>query len=412
MIEQSQNPFFVLGVDFGASGAAATVAFGKASKRVKRDPNALFGVEDLTKALNEIEQAHRDGDVEQLGHHFRVPADPQAYEVEANEGLLLLPVRKQPRKTSRLSQESITAMVDTIVAQASETFFQELEDRMEPYGLPVQLGSELSLDQGAPSMTAKVKELQLAATRELAAEIRVSTDTDKLTEWASTVLALGNELPTTTAEAFVGNRKIADKTLQELLESSLFPKDVTAQLASSTSTSEQALKILAKSKDAKVRALVAANESTPTEVRQELRKDDVRAVRRAAGGGFNKWWLVLIAAAIVAVIVGIVLSTQNSSESTSGSDLSYETPNYAQPSGSTSSAELLLSATQLENVVQASMEKEGISDIGFLTCESGLYNVVEEKVRCTVSGSDRADAVDVWVSESTGTQYSWLWETV
>jgi hypothetical protein len=411
MIEQSHNPFFVLGVDFGASGAAATAAFSKASRRVKRDPGALFGVEDLTKALNEIEKAHRDGDVEQLGHHFRVPADPQAYEVEANEGLLLLPVRKQPRKTSPLSQESIAAMVDTIVAQASETFFQDLEDRMEPYGLSVQLGSELSLDIGAPSMTAKVKELQLAATSELAGDIRESTDTEKLTEWASTVLALGNELPRTTAEAFVGNRKIAEDTLQELLESSLFPDDVTAQLASSTSASRQALKILAKSEDAKVRASVAANESTPTEVRQELRKDQDRAVRRAAGGGFNKWWLVLIAAAVVAAVLAIAVSAQNSAQS-SGSNDTMTRGNSAPPKPSTANADLLLPASKLGNVLQRSMAKDGVANIDAVKCKSGLYDVVGKKVRCNVSGSKRVDAVDVWVTKLTSKHYYYRWKFV
>lgn len=73
-----RHPHLILGVDYGATAEEATLAFGKKAKRVRRDPDAPFTLEDLTWALNQLE--HGDEEPEGTFVHLRVPADPDAYD--------------------------------------------------------------------------------------------------------------------------------------------------------------------------------------------------------------------------------------------------------------------------------------------------------------------------------------------
>ncbi len=69
-----RNPFLILGVDFGASADEASAAFAKAARRLRRDPDATYSLEDATWALHAIEQA--EVDPVHAVDHYRVPADP------------------------------------------------------------------------------------------------------------------------------------------------------------------------------------------------------------------------------------------------------------------------------------------------------------------------------------------------
>ena len=73
MDDERRNPYFILGIDYGASRDAARKAAGAVSRRVKRDPDALYGIEDVTWALHAIEQAIDDPG--SAVDHYRVPAD-------------------------------------------------------------------------------------------------------------------------------------------------------------------------------------------------------------------------------------------------------------------------------------------------------------------------------------------------
>ena len=108
-----RNPWIILGIDYGVTGAAASSAFARASRRIKRAESAPFDLDDLTWALNEIEAAEQDPDI--AIHHYRVPADPSAYEPPllsaAAEGLCNPPRPPAPRITPTLSEEDRAELV-------------------------------------------------------------------------------------------------------------------------------------------------------------------------------------------------------------------------------------------------------------------------------------------------------------
>ena len=94
-----RNPYLILGVPYGASKAEAASAFAKATQRLRREPESLYGLEDLNWALHQVEQVHDDP--ESAIAIFRVPANPAVYAV-GGYGLL----RSEPTLFSRLSDPS------------------------------------------------------------------------------------------------------------------------------------------------------------------------------------------------------------------------------------------------------------------------------------------------------------------
>jgi hypothetical protein len=96
MAEDRRNPYFILGIDYGASKDTARKASGRVIRKVKRDPDAVYSIEDVTWALHQVEQAIDDP--ASAISHFRVPANPDLF-VEGSRVALSLPATPLPRTT-------------------------------------------------------------------------------------------------------------------------------------------------------------------------------------------------------------------------------------------------------------------------------------------------------------------------
>lgn len=314
------NPFFVLGVDFGASTGAATVAFGQASRRVRRDDSAEFAIEDLTAALNEIEEANKGDDASALGEHFRVPSDPSAYEVSAETGLLLLPIRPQERKTSPISDEAVNEMRQTVLRQAVSAMFRERQAEPLVYGRDVQLGVALTVDQTPETMAKQLREERREALTKLAEEIATSTDPVQLADWTDAVLEAGAGVPQVTALALVHNPATPQNSLRLLLGSPQLSPDVAVGIAKSHLVAPFVLEVLSQSQSERVRQAVGENANTKSSTRRQLRKtvsatSGTAAAKRVAAPRHPslKVWVALgVAAVLIGIVIAVILSGNRS----------------------------------------------------------------------------------------------------
>lgn len=109
-----RNPYFILGIDFGASPQQAQAAFAKLSRRLRRDPGAPYRMEDATWALHQIEHAATDPDAN-LGV-YRVPANPDAYTYPEDGGILAVAPQNLPRRTAS-SAEEVAALRAEVAGQ-------------------------------------------------------------------------------------------------------------------------------------------------------------------------------------------------------------------------------------------------------------------------------------------------------
>lgn len=102
-----RNPYLILGVDYGCSPEVAAQAFARTTRRLRRDPDAPYTVEDATWALHQIEQAVQDPAAAITA--YRVPADPTVF--EPIESGLAGAARTQPLgRTTPPSEEAVDAL--------------------------------------------------------------------------------------------------------------------------------------------------------------------------------------------------------------------------------------------------------------------------------------------------------------
>lgn len=85
-MDDRRNPYLILGLDYGADSIAASKAFARATRRVRREENAPYSMEDVTWALHSIEHAESDPDA--TLDVYRVPADRSVYLASGLEDLL------------------------------------------------------------------------------------------------------------------------------------------------------------------------------------------------------------------------------------------------------------------------------------------------------------------------------------
>jgi hypothetical protein len=127
-----RNPYLILGIDFGAEPAEAAAAFARLSRRLRRKPDGMFSLEDATWALHEIEQSASDPEAA-LGI-FRVPANPDVYEIPSGAGLVGL----EPQNLTRTTPPGSTDAVVTLQAQVVDHLGHEalnatLHALLDPY---------------------------------------------------------------------------------------------------------------------------------------------------------------------------------------------------------------------------------------------------------------------------------------
>ena len=76
MVDDTRNPYVILGVPFGASESEARAGFARASRRLKSGAEHARPMEDLTWALHQIEQIIEDPAL--AFSVYRIPANPEA----------------------------------------------------------------------------------------------------------------------------------------------------------------------------------------------------------------------------------------------------------------------------------------------------------------------------------------------
>jgi hypothetical protein len=121
-MDDSRNPYVLLGVPFGVSGDAAAGAFAKRSRGLRRAPDGVERLTELTWALNQVQAALKDPSA--AVHIYRVPADPGALEPEGH-GLFApapQPMGRQSGDSAKAREEllsyarweALSALVDEI----------------------------------------------------------------------------------------------------------------------------------------------------------------------------------------------------------------------------------------------------------------------------------------------------------
>jgi hypothetical protein len=91
-----RNPYGMLGLSFGASRDEASKAFARAGRGLRRQADGTEKLEQLTWALNQIEEAIRDPRL--ALHIYRIPADPGSLDPE-QPGMLRPEPERMPRTT-------------------------------------------------------------------------------------------------------------------------------------------------------------------------------------------------------------------------------------------------------------------------------------------------------------------------
>ncbi len=118
MTEDRRNPYFILGIDYGATRDEARQASGRVIRRVRRDPDSLYGIEDVTWALHQVEQAIDKP--ESAVNHFRVPANPALF--AEPRAYVTLPPLPMARSTPPPTSEEIAGLKAQALDEALEAF--------------------------------------------------------------------------------------------------------------------------------------------------------------------------------------------------------------------------------------------------------------------------------------------------
>jgi hypothetical protein len=100
-----RNPYVLLGIPFGSSRDAATSAFARRAKRLRRSPDGAERLTDLTWAMNQIDEVLREPEL--ALNVYRVPADPSAL-VPTDQGVLRPPPERLRRRTETSQQDHLT----------------------------------------------------------------------------------------------------------------------------------------------------------------------------------------------------------------------------------------------------------------------------------------------------------------
>ena len=118
-MSEKRNPYVVLGVDYGASSAAATRAFARKSRAVRADEASVYSMDDLTWALHQIEQVNTVPE-SALGV-YRIPSHPDGFAPPPGQGLLSVHSPPLNRRTPPAAEADMKAVHQQVLHEALES---------------------------------------------------------------------------------------------------------------------------------------------------------------------------------------------------------------------------------------------------------------------------------------------------
>lgn len=301
--QSRRNPYFILGVDYGASVSAATAAFGKKSRKVRRDSDAEFSVEDLTWALSQVEQAATRKEQE-LGEWFYVPADPEPYEISATEGILLLPVQPLPRETGPFSERETADLRATVEADARESLFVRAAALAPPLALDLFL-NPVNVAGTAPSMGQQVRARHEEASAALAERIKRTRNPQEILSLTETAGKAQYGLSKTLLLATAGNPSTGPDLLDRLARMPGQDPEVLEAIASNEACPIELLRYLTVNTTNSVRRVVASNKKAPKELRKLAKQ--LQKQKGGSSSSATPWVVVVIAVILGAVLLGLFL---------------------------------------------------------------------------------------------------------
>lgn len=122
MIHDTRNPYGILGLPFGAGRDAATRAFARRARGLRRQSDAGDKLTQLTWALNQIEEAIRDPHT--ALHIYRVPADPGS--LDPDEWGVLNPAPERMGRTTGPSATDWSELVELARHEAKRALLFDL----------------------------------------------------------------------------------------------------------------------------------------------------------------------------------------------------------------------------------------------------------------------------------------------
>lgn len=127
MADDLRNPYGMLGLPFGASREAASKAFARKARGLRRQAGSTQALTQLTWALNQVQEAIKDPRT--ALHLYRVPADPGSLDPDL-PGVLKPPPERMERTTDP-SDAEWAALLDMARQEAHRAVLAEVSAHVE-----------------------------------------------------------------------------------------------------------------------------------------------------------------------------------------------------------------------------------------------------------------------------------------
>jgi hypothetical protein len=128
------NPYVILGIDYGASLSEARKAFVRRVRAVKVEPEPIYSEDEVTAALHQLEQIARDP--ENAVEVYRIPGNPAVFE-ESVGGLLSFEPAPLARRTRPLTRGEGTKLLTELAPPRIAELSRGVDDlaslNLKPY---------------------------------------------------------------------------------------------------------------------------------------------------------------------------------------------------------------------------------------------------------------------------------------
>lgn len=138
-----RNPYLVLGIPYGASKKEVRRSFAKRARQIKNEEFDAYRSEDLNWSLQQLEQAEKDPELDI--ENFRIPANPNLFQSETEEGFFNPPIKPMDRKSPHLTPWETQAIIDEAVIDWLTTHLSKRIQEFElPYPKPIKENFDVS----------------------------------------------------------------------------------------------------------------------------------------------------------------------------------------------------------------------------------------------------------------------------